>query len=143
MSADWPYRCTGSIALVLSVIAASIALGIHGEGSRIDIDKDRCRSRVVDGGHRRDKGEGHRDDLVAGADVGGKQGEMEGAGPGIDANPACRLTVGSELFLECGHFATERELATVENALDRGVHFGLDRRVLRLEIDERNHDVFP
>ncbi len=115
---------------------------IHGEGSRIDIDKDRRRSRVVDRGHGCDKGKGHRDDFVAGADVCGKQREMKGAGPGIDANPVCRLTVGRELILERGHFTTKRELAAIENALDRGVHFSFDRRVLRLEVDEWNHAAF-
>ena len=116
---------------------------IHRERSRIDIDEDRRRARVVDRRHRCDKREWHRNDFVAGADVGGKQSEVQRAGPGVHANAVSRLAVGGELLLECGHFAAQRELAAVQNALDCGIHLSLDRGVLRLEIDKRNHDVFP
>src|ERR1700675_1027040 len=68
---------------------------------------------------------------------------MDGAGPGVYANAVFRLTIRRELLLECCDFATERELAAVENALNRSVDFVLDRSVLRLKIDKRNHDFFP
>ena len=116
---------------------------VHRESARIDVDEHRGCIHIVDRGHRCHEGEGDGNDFVATPDVGCEQRQVQGAGSGIHADTVRRLTVGRKLCLECGHFGTERELATVQNALDRGVHLVLDRRVLRLEIDKRNHDVFP
>src|SRR4029079_6805933 len=48
--------------------------------------------------------------------------------------------VGRELLLEGHHLAAERELARLEDAADRRVDVRLDGAVLRLEVEERNHD---
>jgi hypothetical protein len=44
--------------------------------------------------------------------------EVESAGPGIHADAETCLAVGGELLLEGCDFATQCELAAVENALD-------------------------
>ncbi len=62
--------------------------------------------------------------------------------PVFTAMPWLRLRVGRELLLETGDLAAQRELAAVQHALDGRVDFALDRRVLRLQIDEGNHAAF-
>jgi hypothetical protein len=69
----WPYKCTGMIALVRSVIACLDRTRVDGESPRIDVDKDRRRPAVVGSRKRlRNKREGHRYDFVTAAYFGGK-----------------------------------------------------------------------
>src|SRR5262245_43355613 len=112
------------------------------ERLRIDVDEHRPRTGVADRRYRRDKREWNGDDLVAWADVRGEQREVKGARPRVDADPMLRPAIGSELGLERRNLGSERELAGLEYALDRGVHLVLDRFVLRLQIDERNQAAF-
>ena len=98
--------------------------------------------RVVDGRHGGHERERHGDDLVAAAHAGGEQREMQRARAAVDADAVLRLAVGGELLVERRDFTPERERARVEDALDGGVHLGLDTGVLGLQIDERNHTRF-
>ena len=131
------------MALVRGVIAASTQRGIHREGARVDVHEHGRGARVVDRRDRRDERERHRDHLVARADVGREQRQVQRAGAGVDADAELRARVGGELLLELGHLAAERELAGIEHALDRGIDLGLDARVLGLQVDERNHVALP
>jgi hypothetical protein len=105
----------------------------------VDVDEDRPGAGVVDRGRGRDEREGHGDHLVAGADAGGQQREVQGAGAGVDADALGRAAVRGELLLERGHLAAERELAALEHAEDGRVDLLLDRVVLSPEVDEGNH----
>ncbi len=60
--------------------------------------------------------------------------------PLLTPMPCGRLTVGGELLLEGRHLAAERELAALQHGEDGRIDLGLDGAVLRLQIDERNHD---
>ncbi len=143
MSAGWPYRCTGMIALVRGVIAASTAVGSIVKVLRVDVDEHRRRARCS------------RSPTTVATNVNGtvmtsSPGPTPAASsarcsalvPVLTPMPCVGLAVGGELLLERRHFAAERELAAVQDALDRGVDFVLDRRVLGLQVDERNHDAF-
>ncbi len=112
------------------------------EGARIDVDEHRPRPGVADRRHRRDEGERNRDDLVARTDVRGKQREVKGARAGVHADTVLRLTIGRELRFERGNLGAQGELAALQYALDRRVYLILDRRVLGLQIDKRNHAAF-
>ena len=81
MSAGWPYRCTGMMALVRGVIAASSCAGSIVKVARVDVDEHRRGAGVVDGRHGGDEGEGHGDDLVARADAGGQQRQVQALVP--------------------------------------------------------------
>ncbi len=115
---------------------------VHREGLRIDVDEDCLGARVVDRRNRGHEGERDGDDLVAATDAGGEQGQVQRARAGVDRHADGRAAVGREFLFERRHLGAERERAALQHALDRGVHFGLDREVLGLEIDERNHDCF-
>ncbi len=106
MSAGWPNRCTGTIALVR---------GGDGrfDGGRVDvgrvgqaIDDDRGAAHVSHGFGRGHEGVRRDDDLVAGADAGGLVGQEERVGAGAHAH---RLGAGAELGergLEVAHLGT-------------------------------------
>jgi hypothetical protein len=57
-----------------------------------------------------------------------------------DADGLARAAEGREVALERGHGRTEDELRLLEHLQHRGIDLGLERAVLRLQIDERNHD---
>ena len=82
MSAGWPYRCTGSTAAVRAVTAASTAVGLEAEVSGsmsantgvapVSATAFAVAAKVNDG----------HDHLVARADAGGEQAEVQ--------RPTCR-----------------------------------------------------
>ena len=89
MSASWPYRCTGRIALVRGVIAASSCAGSIVNEQRIDVDEHRRRAGVADRRDGGDEGERDGDDFVARADAGRQQRQVQRAGAGVDARSPC------------------------------------------------------
>jgi hypothetical protein len=119
------------------------AVGIHGEEARIDVYQHRLGMAVMDCGGRRHEGKRHRDDLISRLDTRRKQREMQSARAAVDSHGMLGLAVRRVFLLQRRHFGAKRELAAVQHALDGRVDFGLDARVLRLQIDERNHEAFP
>ena len=61
---------------------------------------------------------------------------MEGAGAGVDGDAVAGAAEGGELALEGRHLGPQREPAALENARQRLVDLGPDRRVLRAEVHE-------
>ena len=57
----------------------------HGEGGRIHVHEDRARAAQENGLARADEREGHGDDLAAGSDAPGPQGQGQGVGAVRDA----------------------------------------------------------
>ena len=72
-SATLPPRCTGMIAAVRSVMAASILRGVDLERLRVGVDEDRQGVLEQDGVDRGDEGVGRDDHLVARLDADRRQ----------------------------------------------------------------------
>jgi hypothetical protein len=87
----------------------------------------------------RDKRERHGDDFIAGPDLRREQCQVQRAGAVVDADALGCMAVFREFLFEGDDFAAQGERATLEDALDRGIHFGLDGTVLGLQVYERNH----
>ena len=139
MSAGWPYRWTGMMALVRGVIAASIWPGSIVKSSGRCRRTPACAPGVDDRRDGRDEGERHRDHFVAGADAGGEQRQVQRARAGVDRDGLRRAAERGEVALERGDLVAEDELRAVEHAQDRRVDLRLDRAGTGLQIDERNH----
>ena len=108
-------------------------------GQRVDVNEHRCGAGVPDGRHRGDKGEGHSDHLVARPDTGGQQSQVEGTRARVDRDTMVGTAIGRELLFEGGHVRPESEPAAGEDVQDGGVDLVLDRGVLGLQIDQRDH----
>ena len=67
---------------------------------------------------------------------------MERARAAVDADGVLDTTEGRELGLERRHLLAENVVATFQDAQYRRIDFGLDRPVLRLQIEERDHATF-
>ena len=77
--------------------------------------KTGVRAGVADRRDGRDEGEGHGDHLVARADAGGEQRQVQRAGAGVDGDGVRRAAVGGEVALERRDLVAEHELAAVEH----------------------------
>ena len=84
MSTMAPVMCTGMIALVRGVMAASTQRDIHAE-IVLAIDELRDCARIGDRSDRRNERIGGGDDLVARSDADGLQREAKRIGSRIDA----------------------------------------------------------
>lgn len=110
-------------------------IGIDVEGAFLDVHEDRRGAHVADrlGGGK--EGEGRGDHFVTGTDPQGPKGDVEGIGPGIEADGVLHAQVGGAFGLEGLLLGTEDELAGAHDPLEGGVEFlpvGLD---LGLEIE--------
>ena len=139
MSAGWPNRWTGMMAFVRGVIGALERGGIHRVVVRIDVDEYWRRTGILNRGDGRDERERNGNHLVAGADAGGDQCHVQCARPRVHGHCFPGAAVGGELTLECLDGRAEHELRALEYATHRGVDLGLERPVLHLQIDKRNH----
>ncbi len=77
MSTGRPAKCTGMMAFVRGVIAASTASRIEVHAFRVDIDDDRRRSGMKHDVHGRAEGHRRRDDLVPGFDASSDQAQVQ------------------------------------------------------------------
>ena len=68
---------------------------------------------------------------------------MQGAGAVVDAYSMRTAAIGGKLLLKRGDFTAEGELASVQDALNGGVHLLLDAGVLRLEIEKGDQVTTP
>ena len=96
--------------MVRGVIAASSCAGSIVNESRLDVDEHRRRAGVADRRDRRDEGERDGDDLVARADAGREQRQVQRAGAGVDGDRVLGAAVGGELALEAGDLLAKDEL---------------------------------
>ena len=90
MSAHWPNRWTGMMALVLRGDRASrSATAVDVVGRRVDVDEDRLGAEPGDRAGGGEERVGRGDHLVARADPLGHQGDQQGVGAGGDADGDC------------------------------------------------------
>ena len=66
---------------------------------------------------------------------------MQGAGSGVQSDALGCSAIRSEIPFKGLDFSTQNELATIQNAGDRCVNFGLDAPVLRFQIEVGYFDV--
>ena len=107
-------------------------------GVRLDIDEHRHRAEQHDRLGRRREGERRRDDLVTGLKTDRHQADQKRLGAAGDGDAVGCAGGGRERRFELRHFGAHDVLAVVEHALDAGVNARLQRRVLALEVHERD-----
>ena len=99
---------------------------VHVEGVGVNVDEHRAGAGVVDRRHGRDEGAGDRDDLVPRTDPGRQEGQVQGAGAGVDADAEAPTAVGGKLLLERGDLLAQNELGGRQGLLDGGEEVLLD-----------------
>ena len=126
------------IALVRGVIAAIAAVGVDVEGAGLDIDEHRPGADAHDAAGRGEERIRRRDHFVAGADVERHQRGEHRVGARRQAD-GVRISEGvAELALEAVDFGTADEALAVADA-GHGIEQRLaQRRVLCVEIEQRN-----
>ena len=94
--------------------------GVEAEVVGLDVGEHRRRAGERDRVGRRREGERRHDDLVARADAGGEQAEVQARGAGVDGDAGAPLHehVG-ELLLERRDLGTLRDHAGAQHAVDR------------------------
>ena len=92
------------------------------ERRRVDVDEHRRGAAVVDGRHGGDERVRRRDDLVAGADAGGQQRQVQGAGAGVGRRWRARTSqYGANSASKPATSGAEDELRALEDAEDGGI----------------------
>src|SRR5207249_3335012 len=102
----------------------------------IAVDQHRPGADREDGAHRRDEGVCLGDDLVAGADGGGAQRQLESGEPGVRADRLGDPAIGGELALECRDVRAEDEVSPLKH----GHHRLADGRLQRLRLRRQVHE---
>ena len=115
-------------------------LGSDVEARAIDIDEHRARAGVHDALDRRDEGERRRHDLVAWPDAGPAQAKQECVGARADADRVAHAEVFRRLALERGDVRAHHVLARVQHRAHGRLDFLPERRVLDLQVDQRDHE---
>ena len=110
-------------------------------GHRVDIRKYRSRPDADDRAGRRKKGERRNDDLIAGADAFDHQRDDERIGTAGDADREIAGAIRSDLFFELLDLRAENEILRIGNLRNLLENFLLDRRVLRLQVKQRNRHI--
>ena len=100
MSTGWPKRCTGMIALVRGVISASTRSRSRFQVSASESTGTGTRAVVVRGQRGRDVGAGADQHLVARADAGRRDRELQRGGAARHRHAVLRADVVGELALE-------------------------------------------
>ena len=112
------------------------ACRVNVKGARVRLHRDRGGAGL---GHRQpggNEGVGGDDDLVAGADVAGAQGEMQGVQTAGDADAMGRAAVGGPVGLKALHLFAEDVPAGRHDAAVGGVEIGLQLLVGGMEVEE-------
>ena len=119
-------------------------LRVDVEAAGQDVHEHRDGAAVADGLGGGDEGEGGGDDLVALADAGGAQGQVQGIGTGGAAEGVTHAKVVGGFLLEGLHIGAE-DVAGIGQRLQHGrFDFVFQRLVLTLQVDHRDlHGVTP
>ena len=115
-------------------------LGVEVERRRVDVREDRCRADARDrlgGGVERER---RADHLVAASDAHGLERENERVGAVRHADRVRHAQIGGRLALERLDLRPEDEATRLEDLGEALLELGDERRVLRLDVDERDHD---
>ena len=115
-----------------------VDVDVHGR--RVDVGEDRCRADTRDRLGCRIEGERGADHLVAATDAHRLEAQHERVGAVGDTERVRHAEVGGGLLLERLDLRAEDEAPGLEHVREAGFQLGNERRVLRLDVDERNHD---
>ena len=100
ISAGIPYRCTGIIALVRDVIAASRLSGFNVRTDRVNIDEHRRSADVANGPCSRYESHRNRYDFVSWTDIETAQSQMQRARAAVQADTMIDSAIRCEFRLE-------------------------------------------
>src|SRR6266852_3712861 len=114
---------------------------VYGEGGWINVDEDGSGTRVPDRGDGGHEGVRDGDDFVARSDAGCQHRKMQRAGATVEGNAMHGAAVSGELALEGSDLVAEYELRALQDTLDRRIDLLLDAVVLRLEVEEGDHQL--
>jgi hypothetical protein len=109
---------------------------IHGERVGVDVDQNGLGADVLHCGNRGNESERYRNDFITGTDAGREQGELQGAGSGVDADSMLHAAKRGEVFLEGFDLGPEDEAARFENTPESFVDLGFQAGDLGLEVDQ-------
>ncbi len=109
---------------------------------RVHVGEDRNGPRFDDGGDRRNGGARRGQNLVAGSDAGGAQGQMQRVGPGTDSDRMGRSEMVRELALEEISLFPQDEPGPSEHAVDPLPQLALQGAELGGEIADRDRRRF-
>ena len=104
----------------------------------VDVHEDGFGAGLADGFRGRDEAVGDGDDLVAGADAQGLEGDVDGVGAVGAADAVLPAELPGIGFLESLDVLAADEGGFADDGLDGGIDLGLDGLVLGLEVDEGN-----
>jgi Glycosyl transferase family 2 len=113
-------------------------LGIEIGSGRVNVHEDRPGAAIGDGGGGGDERVRGGDDFVARLHAGGKKGEMQGTGAGVQSDTVLRLAEGCKFLFEPLDFFAKNERGVATDAVERGENFLTQGVVLRFEIEVRN-----
>ena len=113
-------------------------LRVEVERLGIDVREHRCRAPARDRLCGRVEGEGGADDLVPGADPHRLEHEQECVRAVRDSDRVLDAEVGGGLMLEGLDVRAEDEAAVLEHVGDAFLELGEKRRVLRLDVNQRD-----
>ena len=120
MSAHWPKRCTGMIALVFFVIAFLILAGSMLNVFGIDVHEDRLGARPRDAAGRGEERERRADHLVAGPDPQRHQAAEQRIGAAGDADGVLRAAIRGQVLLKLLNARAEDEILVVAHFVQNG-----------------------
>jgi len=115
-------------------------LGVEIERVGVDVGEHRSRADAGDRLRRCVEGERGADDLVARTDAHRLEREHERIRPVRDADRVRHIEVRSRLALECLDLRAEDEPARFESLGVAFLELGYERRVLRFDVDEWDHE---
>jgi len=110
-------------------------------GRRVDVGEDRRRADPDDCADRRKEGEGRGDDFIAGPDPFDHQRDDERVGTAGHADREVAAAVGGDFGFEFLDLGAEDEILRIGDLRNFPKNLFLDRRVLRLQIQQRNRHV--
>ena len=113
---------------------------IHGQGAGIHVDKNRRRPAIGDGSHRRDKGGGHRDYLVARLDAGRQQGQLQRRRSAADGDHMPGAAIVGKVPFEPFDLLAQDILPAAQGGQDGALKLVLDVAILPPQVQKRDHD---
>ena len=130
MSAISPCKCTGKIAFVRGVIAASIKAGFIVQETGIDVDEDRLGAAIKNRCGRGDERHRYCDHLIARTNAGREQRKMQRRGSAVDRAAMIDVAIGCKTILKGRDVGSQNELGAVDDPRNRGINLWLDLVIL-------------
>src|SRR5579884_3301610 len=109
------------------------------ERSRVDIDKDRSGSEPGNGTRGGKEAVRRGDYLVAGMDIQRHQCDEQSIGSRGNSDCIATLAILGDLLLELFDLWSQNKPLRLRHAIDRFSNFAANRRVLCLQVKQRNH----